>query len=68
MGEADDLDERMANAVEVEEMGRWWLEDCLGGILLHLDLLDTYRDALAVRRVDNVMLVENELTVPGKRL
>jgi hypothetical protein len=36
------FDERVRHAVEVEEVGGWWLLDSLRGILFHLNLLYAY--------------------------
>lgn len=66
--ECDDFDERVRDAVEVEQVRRRRLRDGFGGVLFHLDLFDADCDGGAVARVDAVVGVERDVAVAGEGL
>ena len=67
-GHGNDLDERVGDAVEVEEVGRRGLIQRLGGILFHLDLFDRDGDAWRVCGIDAIVGVEGDVAVFGEGL
>ena len=58
----------MGYTVEVEYVGGRRFMEGFSCILLHLNLLDSDGDRLAILRCDSIVVVEDDVAVAGERL
>ena len=64
----DYFNQRMGDAIEVQQAGRWRMVDCFRRVLFQLDLLNTHSDRFSIFSGNAIVVVYDDAAVPGKRL